>query len=374
MLGLYIHIPFCKHHCHYCDFVKTVPRNQKVVDNYINKLVEEINSYKNYFDKIDTVFIGGGTPNFISDDSLIQVLEALKPIKTKEFTIEINPESYTEKQGQIFVKYGINRVSIGVQTFNEERLKFLNRAHTNKDVINAISSLKILGIENISIDLIFAIPGLQLSDIEHDLNEAIKLDIKHMSYYSLILEENTYFHYLYNRGLFSEVSEDLSGEMLENIIRKLEENGFEYYEISNFSKPGFRSIHNQIYWKFDDYIGVGLGAHGKLDGVRYYNERALNKYLKNTLYEKVELSTDDMISEEMIMGLRLISGINISNVESKYNINLHQKFPQIKEMIDLKLLTEESGYLKLTKKGLFLGNQFFQIFIWFTHLEALNII
>lgn len=363
MLGLYIHIPFCKHLCHYCDFVKTIPRNQKVVDEYIEKLIEEINSYEKYFDKIDTIFIGGGTPNSITEESLIKLFEALKVINPIEFTIEINPESYTEKQGKIFKQFGVNRVSIGIQNFNEKTLQFLNRKHTNKDVINAVSSLKEIGINNISVDLIYAIPNQTIDDIKYDLDFLLDLGVKHVSYYSLILEENTYFHYLYNRNLFQEVDQDLSRNMYELIIETLTKNGFLQYEISNFSSPEFESLHNKIYWKFDDYIGVGLGAHGKIDNVRYYNERALNKYLKNTLFEKIPLSTDDQISEEMIMGLRLNSGVNIKDVEIKYQIDLYKKFPQIKEMIDLKLLTEESGYLKLTKNGLYLGNQVFQIFV-----------
>lgn len=363
MLGLYIHIPFCKSICHYCDFAKTIPRNQKVVDKYLDKLIEEIKMHQESFNKINTIYIGGGTPNYLNDESLTRLLKVLEPIKPTEFTIEINPELYTESQGQILKKYGVNRVSIGVQTFNQEILDYLNRKHTEKDVIKAVSGLKKNGIENVSIDLIFAIPNQTINDIKYDLLKAHELGVKHISYYSLILEENTYFYYLYNRQKFTEVSEDLSREMYEFIIKNIAEMGYDHYEISNFSKPEYESIHNKIYWNFDDYIGVGLAASGFIDGIRYYNDKSLNKYLKKALLEKVELTKEDKISEEIIMKLRLKVGINVSEFNKKHEIDIYKTFPKIKEMIDLKLLTEENGYLKLTTEGLFLGNQVFQIFI-----------
>jgi len=364
MIGLYIHIPFCKSICHYCDFVKVGLKKDREREKYLDTLINELNSYQNYFNKIDTIYIGGGTPNALTNEELIKLFEALKPIKPIEFSIEINPESYTHNQGEIFKKYGVNRVSIGAQTSDEEILKFLNRKHNNDDVINTVSSLKRLGINNINLDLIFAIPGQTLKSINKDINFFIKLDIPHLSYYNLILEENTYLHYLYNRSQFLEVDDEKSRQMYTNVIDKLTKLRYNHYEISNFSKPGYESLHNLKYWENKDYIGIGLGAHGLLNGIRTYNERSFNKYLKNTLYEKVELSIEDRITEELIMGLRLTKGINLSQVNLKYNINLYEKFPKIKEMKELKLIAEEDGYLKLTKEGIFLGNQVFQIFVW----------
>lgn len=364
MIGLYIHIPFCKSICHYCDFVKIGVQKEEYRIKYLDTLINELNSYQNHFDKIDTIYIGGGTPNTLTDEELIKLFEALKPIKPVEFSIELNPESYTHKQGEIFKKYGVNRVSIGAQTSDLEILKFLNRRHDNNHVINAVKSLKSLGITNINLDLIFAIPGQTLKSINQDIDFFIKLDIPHLSYYNLILEDNTYFHYLYNRDKFHEIDDDKSRKMYENIIDKLTNLGYNHYEISNFSKPNFESLHNLKYWENQDYIGIGLGAHGLISGKRTYNERAFHKYLKNTLYEELILSKEDKITEELIMGLRLTRGINLSEVNLKYQIDLYQKFPKIKEMKDLKLLAEEDGYLKLTKEGIFLGNQVFQIFVW----------
>src|SRR5690554_1777819 len=177
MIGLYIHIPFCKSICHYCDFVKIGVQKEEYRIKYLDTLINELNSYQNYFDKIDTIYIGGGTPNTLTDEELIKLFEALKPIKPVEFSIELNPESYTHKQGEIFKKYGVNRVSIGAQTSDLEILKFLNRKHDNNHVINAVKSLKSLGITNINLDLIFAIPGQTLKSINQDIDFFIKLDI-----------------------------------------------------------------------------------------------------------------------------------------------------------------------------------------------------
>ncbi|MGI6782201.1 MAG: radical SAM family heme chaperone HemW [Acholeplasmataceae bacterium] len=363
MLGLYIHIPFCHNICHYCDFVKVGVKKKELRLQYLNTLIKELNKYQNQFNKIDTIYIGGGTPNTLTNEELIMLLEALKPIKPKEFTIELNPESYSDEQGEIFKKYGINRVSIGAQTSNQGLLKFLNRKHNNSQVIHTVSSLKKLGIKNINLDLIFAIPGQTLEMINQDLDFFLKLEIPHLSYYNLILEENTYFHYLYNRNEFSEVDDDTSRKMYELIIEKLTSFGYNHYEISNFSQPNYESLHNLKYWENQDYIGIGLGSHGLIKGKRMYSERSFNKYLKNTLYKEETLTKSDQITETLIMGLRLTKGIKINQVNLQYGIDLHQLFPKIEEMKELKLLTEEDGYLKLTKEGIFLGNQVFQIFV-----------
>jgi oxygen-independent coproporphyrinogen-3 oxidase len=232
MIGLYIHIPFCKSICHYCDFVKVGVKKESEREKYLDTLINELNSYHNYFDQIDTIYIGGGTPNAMTDNELIKLFEALKPIKPIEFSIEINPESYTHNQGEIFKQYGVNRVSIGAQTSDEKILKFLNRKHNNDEVINTISSLKQLGINNINLDLIFAIPGQTLKSINKDIKFFINLDIPHLSYYNLILEENTYLYYLYNRGRFSEVDDEKSRQMYANVIDKLTKLGYNHYDLS----------------------------------------------------------------------------------------------------------------------------------------------
>lgn len=363
MLGLYVHIPFCKNICHYCDFVKRVPKDEEVMTKYIDKLIEEIESYENYFSKIDTIFIGGGTPNYLSISNLERLFKSLVKINPKEYTIEINAELYNDTQGDLFKKYGINRVSIGAQTFDLDLLKYLNRRHTPEDIYRAIGSLNLRGIDNISLDLIYSIPGQTIKSLKNDLNIVKSLPIKHVSAYSLILEKNTYFYWLYDHNKFEEVDEDLSADMFELIMKELSYDGFNHYEISNYAKPGYESIHNKIYWNLDNYIGVGLGAHGLIKPYRYYNDRAYSRYLKKPLSDKVKLEKEDLLSERMIMGLRLMEGINIKSVEKEYNIKLKDKFTKIKELEKLGLLKEENDYLKLTHKGIMLGNQVFEIFV-----------
>jgi oxygen-independent coproporphyrinogen-3 oxidase len=361
--GLYIHIPFCEYICHYCDFVKRVPKNKEMIDEYLKALVKEIDQYKNHFGSIETIYIGGGTPSMLDSDQLVFLLSHLQDIHPVEFSIEVNPESYTEEKGEIFKKYGINRVSLGVQTFNQDLLHYLNRGHTNDQVFEVVQHLKEIGIKLISVDLIYAIPKQTYEDLSYDLKMIDKLDISHVSCYSLILEEKTYFYHQYMRGNFKQVDEDIEATMYKMVIDELKKQGFEHYEISNFAKHGHYSFHNLIYWTLGEYIGVGLGAHGFINGKRTYNERALPKYLDHFLKEETEQTKEMLIQDELIFGLRKIKGININEIEEKYGIKLFDTYPKLKEKIDLGLVEIKNGYLKLTKQGLFLGNQVFMVFI-----------
>ena len=334
-----------------------------MIDSYLFALREEIKSYHKHFDSIETIYIGGGTPSMLSIEQLVYLFDSLTDLNPIEYTIEVNPESYTEEKGSLFKKYGINRVSLGVQTFNQELLKYLNRGHKNEDVYRVVSHLKKIGIERISVDLIYAIPGQTIDNLRYDLAQIKKLDITHVSCYTLILEEKTYFYHQYLRGNFDTIDEDVEATMYELVTHTLTEDGFEHYEISNYTKHKHYSNHNLIYWTLGEYIGVGLGAHGYIDGHRTYNERALAKYLINPLKEKIKQTKDDLLQDELIFGLRKTSGISILDIEEKYHINLLDKFPKLKEKIDLGLVTIEQNYLKLTDKGLLLGNQVFMVFI-----------
>ena len=363
MKGLYIHIPFCEYICHYCDFVKRVPKNKEMVDAYLKVLVKEIDLYKKHFDTIETIYIGGGTPSMLDEEQLIFLLSHLKDINPKEFSIEVNPESYTKEKGKIFKTYGINRVSLGVQTFNQDLLHYLNRGHTNDQVFEVVDHLKQIGIDLISVDLIYAIPKQTYDDLRYDLKMIDQLDITHVSCYSLILEEKTYFYHQYIRGNFKQVDEDIEATMYKMVMDELKKQGFEHYEISNFAKHGHYSYHNMIYWTLGEYIGVGLGAHGFIDGKRTYNERALPKYIDHYLKEETVQTNEMLIQDELIFGLRKIKGVNIKDIEDKYQIKLMEIYPKLQEKIDLGLVEIENGYLKLTKQGLFLGNQVFMVFI-----------
>ena len=361
--GLYIHIPFCESICHYCDFVKRVPRNQEMIDTYIGALINEISSYRDHFSTIETIYIGGGTPSMLSVDQFKRLFESLKDIKPLEYTVEVNPESYTDEKGELFKEYGINRISLGVQTFNPTLLNYLNRKHTNEHVIHVVNHLKSIGIPYISVDLIYSIPGQTLTDLKTDLEYIKKLDITHVSCYSLILEEKTYFYHQYLRGKFETMDEDTEATMYQIVMDELKSQGFEHYEISNYAKNQHYSKHNLLYWTLGEYIGVGLGAHGLVENKRTYNHKALPKYLINPLDRAEIQSPESLLQDELIFGLRKIEGVSISELEEKYSFKLLEKYPSLKEKIEIGLVKIEEGRLKLTDKGIFLGNQVFMVFI-----------
>ncbi|HOI85155.1 MAG TPA: radical SAM family heme chaperone HemW [Acholeplasmataceae bacterium] len=358
-----MHIPFCESICHYCDFVKRVPKNEQMMDEYLNHLVEEIKSYQDHFKTIDTIYIGGGTPSMLSVKQLTVLLDAMKEIHPNEYTIEVNPESYTEDKGALFKHYGINRISLGVQTFNQELLHYLNRKHTTDHVLSVIDHLKKIGIPRLSIDLIYAIPGQTMEMLDHDLKMIEQLNITHVSCYSLILEEKTYFYHQYLKGNFHQMDEDMEAMMYERVMNTLKAQGFEHYEISNYAKNGHQSMHNNLYWTLSEYIGVGLGAHGYIDRYRTYNHRHLQDYFR-TWMERKEYQTEDMLlQDDLIFGLRRIDGVDMAYIEDRYHLSLFEKYPQLNDKMNLGLIEIKEGRLKLTQQGLFLGNQVFMVFI-----------
>lgn len=363
MKGLYIHIPFCEYICHYCDFVKQVPKNDDVIDKYLASLIKEIDSYKEHFKSIETIYIGGGTPSMLKPYQLESLLKSLLEINPLEFTIEVNPESYSKEKGLIFKKYGINRVSLGVQSFNDDILSYVNRGHTKDQVFDVVNHLKAIGLNNISVDLIYAIPGQTTEMLEQDLKYIKQLDINHVATYSLILEEKTYFHHQFVRGKFKPVDNEIEALMFEIVINELKKQGFNHYEISNFAREENESLHNKIYWTLGEYIGVGLGAHGFIDNYRTYNVKSLNQYNDQIPCLKVLQSDKDLLADKLIFGLRLLEGVNLKEIEDKFNINILTSFPDINKKIDLGLAVIENNYLKLTEKGVFLGNQVFEAFI-----------
>ncbi|MFU8793546.1 MAG: radical SAM family heme chaperone HemW [Acholeplasmataceae bacterium] len=363
MKGLYVHIPFCAHICHYCDFVKRVPKDDDMIDHYLDRLLEEIQLYHAHMSSIQTIYIGGGTPSMLSVGQLEKLFEGLKDISPIEYTIEVNPESYHPDKGILFKKYGVNRVSLGVQTFNQTILKTLNRKHTNDDVYNAINHLKSIGISNISVDLIYGLPKQTMDDLDFDLKEINRLDIPHVSCYSLILEEKTVFYHQYLKGNFKPISEDLEAMMYQKVMEDLKQFGYQHYEISNFAKHNLVSNHNLIYWNNTDYIGVGLGAHGYLEGFRTHNHRHLPAYEKAFTEHRFLVSTDEKMRDELIFGLRKLEGVSLKTFKETYHKDLFELFPSLKEKIDLGLVEIVDDMLKLTYQGLFLGNQVFMVFI-----------
>lgn len=363
MKGLYIHIPFCESICHYCDFVKRIPKDSHMMDDYLITLKEELLTYRHHFDSIDTIYIGGGTPSMLNMDQLTFLFEMLKGIHPIEYTIEVNPESYAKEKGELFKKYGINRVSLGVQTFQNHLLTYLNRKHTKEHIYDVVHHLKEIGIKHISVDLIYAIPNQTLHELYDDLHHIDMLDITHVSCYSLILEEKTYFYHQYIKGIFKEMDEDTEATMYKIVMDELKKQGFEHYEISNFAKHKHYSHHNLLYWTLQEYIGIGLGAHGFVDGYRTYNESTLPAYRKNFQKAKDFQSKETLLQDELIFGLRKIEGVHMKDLENRYAIKLFDKYPNLKEKIEIGLIEINQGRLKLTEQGLFLGNQVFMVFI-----------
>ncbi|HGI2077096.1 TPA: radical SAM family heme chaperone HemW [Streptococcus agalactiae] len=366
----YVHIPFCTQICYYCDFSKVFIKNQPV-DAYLQALIREFRSYD--ITELRTLYIGGGTPTSISavqlDYLLTELSRDLNLNTLEEFTIEANPGDLTVDKIEVLQKSAVNRVSLGVQTFNDKHLKRIGRSHNEAQIYSTIDALKTAGFQNISIDLIYALPGQTMDDIRSNVAKALSLNIPHLSLYSLILEHHTVFMNKMRRGKLHLPTEDLEAEMFEYIISEMERNGFEHYEISNFTKPGFESRHNLMYWDNVEYYGVGAGASGYLDGIRYRNRGPIQHYLKgvsegNARLSEEVLSKNEMMEEELFLGLRKKEGVSIGKFEQKFGTSFEKRYGQIvQELQSDGLLKENNGFIQMTKKGLFLGDTVAEKFI-----------
>ncbi|HIC0256062.1 TPA: radical SAM family heme chaperone HemW [Streptococcus agalactiae] len=366
----YVHIPFCTQICYYCDFSKVFIKNQPV-DAYLQALIREFRSYD--ITELRTLYIGGGTPTSISavqlDYLLTELSRDLNLNTLEEFTIEANPGDLTVDKIEVLQKSAVNRVSLGVQTFNDKHLKRIGRSHNEAQIYSTIDALKTAGFQNISIDLIYALPGQTMDDVRSNVAKALSLNIPHLSLYSLILEHHTVFMNKMRRGKLHLPTEDLEAEMFEYIISEMERNGFEHYEISNFTKPGFESRHNLMYWDNVEYYGVGTGASGYLDGIRYRNRGPIQHYLKgvsegNARLSEEVLSKNEMMEEELFLGLRKKEGVSIGKFEQKFGTSFEKRYGQIvQELQSDGLLKENNGFIQMTKKGLFLGDTVAEKFI-----------
>ena len=366
----YVHIPFCTQICYYCDFSKVFIKNQPV-DSYLEHLIEEYHSYD--IKKLRTLYIGGGTPTALSAPQLAFLLEKLTDkldlSYLEELTIEANPGDLDQEKIAVLKDSPVNRVSLGVQTFNDRMLKQIGRSHLEKDIYENIANLKKAGFDNISIDLIYALPKQTMEDVKINVAKAIALDIPHMSLYSLILENHTVFMNRMRRGKLPLPKEDLEAEMFEYIIAELEKAGFEHYEISNFSKPGFESRHNLMYWDNAEYYGIGAGASGYVDGVRYKNHGPIRHYLQaveagNARVQEEVLTLKEKMEEEMFLGLRKKSGVSKKRFEEKFGLSFEDQYGSVvSELTEQGLLVPDKDIVRMTKKGLFLGDTVAEKFI-----------
>ncbi len=366
----YVHIPFCTQICYYCDFSKVFIKNQPV-DSYLEHMLEEFRSYD--IQKLSTLYIGGGTPTALSAPQLEVLLDGLTKnldlSVLEELTIEANPGDLDADKIAVLKNSAVNRVSLGVQTFDDKMLKKIGRSHLEKDIYENIDRLKLAGFDNISIDLIYALPGQTMEQVKENVAKAIGLDIPHMSLYSLILENHTVFMNRMRRGKLPLPKEELEAEMFEYIIAELERAGFEHYEISNFSKTGFESRHNLMYWDNAEYYGIGAGASGYVNGIRYKNHGPIRHYLSaveegNARITEEHLSQKEKMEEEMFLGLRKKSGVSMARFEEKFGRSFDELYGEIvRDLVQQGLMQIEGDRVRMTKRGLFLGDTVAERFI-----------
>ncbi len=350
--SLYIHIPFCAHICSYCDFSKVL-YDEKWAFQYIKELEKEIDSY--HIDhKLETIYIGGGTPTCLKDELLDEILAYVSPLLKEdgEFTIEGNPENINEKKLSILKKRGVNRLSIGLESSKKEFLDLMGRKHTYEDTKNAVNLAKKVGINNISVDIIYALPKQTLEDLSADIDALLALDVPHLSSYSLTISKGTLF---YNKG-YKETDDELSATMYELILNRLREAGYTRYEVSNFAKDEQYSRHNLVYWHDKEYYGVGLGASGYLKNIRYTNTRSLKEYLNgNYIAEKEELSIESQLEDYFLTNLRLSSGFKKGDFQNRFGFSFSSKYKnQLDKLKNEGLLVEDESSIFPTDKGILL--------------------
>ena len=367
MAGLYIHIPFCASRCIYCGFYSTtrLDLRQQYVDALIRELVEVGKSKMLKDDSISTVYLGGRTPSQLTIPQLHQLFDAIyiynKVESGAEVTIEMNPDDVSVPYADTLRQLGINRVSMGAQTFDDERLRWLNRRHTVAQVGQAVTILRAAGIRNISIDLMYGFPDETIDDFVHDIDEAIKLDVEHISAYCLMIEEGTELYRRYGDKRvreYDDSKEETERKMYELLIDKLTAAGYEHYEISNFARPSFRSRHNSSYWTGVPYIGLGAAAHSFDGHLRSWNVSDIRQYIAavnrdERLNEEEVLSATDFYNERVMLGLRTCEGVDLSALsDDERNYCIQEAQPFLSD--DILLLTDNR--LVLTRKGLFVSD------------------
>lgn len=353
MKACYIHVPFCNSICAYCDFVRC-GYQVGLAQKWLHRMEMDLDKKKSHC--FETVYIGGGTPTALNDEQFETLLKMLLPYAKycKEYTIEANPDSLSDKKLKILKKYFINRISLGVQTFQKELQDVILRKHTINEIKTLINQIQENGIHNISIDLMYGLPTQTMDMWKDDLRIAVALNIQHISLYALTIEKNSQF----GRNCIQGSSPQVEADMYEYAIDFLSKNGFEHYEISNFSHHGFESQHNQIYWNYDDFIGIGCGASGKEHHCRYENTRNLHTYIKEgASSEVINLSKEDEMFETIMMGLRMKKGISLSNFYQKYNIDVIDYYKEaVYKNVKCGYLIVDKNTMKTTYQGMLMLN------------------
>lgn len=378
-LGIYVHIPFCKQKCYYCDFVSYANKCEQV-EEYINSIKKEISSYDFSKYNVTTIYIGGGTPSYIDSKQIKSILELIKAKLKKnkkkfediEITIEVNPGTVTREKLQDYKEVGINRISIGLQTTNDTLLKQIGRIHTYQEFLNTYNLAKEIGFGNINVDLMLGLPNQTIENLKDSLNEVIKLNTNHISVYSLIIEEGTPIAKLLDDGKLELPDEEQERRMYWYVKNFLELNGYNHYEISNFAKRGKESKHNINCWNQEQYIGIGAAAHSYMNNVRYSNTSNLEEYIKNIKEGNIEKNRrieekqtiEDKKNEFMMLGFRKIEGVDISKFKERFIDNpifLYRE--KLNKLVEEGLIEIDLNNIRLTNKGLNLANQVFEEFI-----------
>jgi oxygen-independent coproporphyrinogen III oxidase len=365
--SLYVHIPFCLKKCLYCDFNSHT--NINIQNDYVKALEKELFAIAQK--EFETIFVGGGTPTILSVENFESMLKRLSEFRAKEFTVECNPGTLSLEKLQLMRRYGVNRLSIGLQAWQDQHLVTLGRIHTQQEFVENYQLAREVGFDNINIDLMFGIPNQTLADWKETLEKVLLLRPEHLSCYGLIVEEGTPFYQLYESGVYTLTDEDLEREMYEYTIEKLAEHGYKHYEISNFSLTSRECRHNITYWKNEQYFGAGAGAHSFANGVRYANTRSVEAYISNMcksvdacIEERVEISKPEEISEYMFLGLRMLDGISKEDFKNRFGVELSSIYEvQLQELKQLQLIVETEKNIALTRLGVDLSNQVFVRFI-----------
>ncbi len=375
-IGIYIHIPFCKSKCYYCDF-NSFSHKSHLTEAYFDALKKEIiiNSERAAEYEVNTVFIGGGTPSSVEPKYIEHILELCRKYyglrDDAEISIEANPGTLTDIKLKTYKYIGINRLSIGLQAWQSRLLESIGRIHSIEEFVNNFSLAREIGFSNINVDIIFSLPDQTLDDWHETLSNVAGINPEHISCYSLKIEENTVFWEKYKNGQIKEIDDRLDREMYYMAKKELSRYGYNMYEISNFAKKGFKCRHNLIYWKAESYLGFGAGAHSYFTGKRYNNiynvEDYIENYLKNEgkyIEGEVVIDNKESMSEYIILGMRLTKGISILEFEERYGINIMDIFGErFDKLIERGLVEKKDGRLMLTETGLDFANQVFMEFI-----------
>ena len=367
MAGIYIHIPFCKRKCIYCDFYSLACSSQ-VMDHYVAAVLKEARLRSGELkNAVNTLYVGGGTPSLLSTDHFCTLIDGLSNVfdlsKLQEFTIEVNPDDVISKTISVYQSLGVNRVSMGVQSFDNKDLHFINRRHSSQQALEAVENIRNSGVNNVSIDLIYGIPGQTLDTWMHNVQQAIALDVQHISAYCLSYEEGTPLWHIRERGEVQEVDEETTVRMYEVLVEHLCKAGYLHYEISNFALPGFESKHNSSYWDGTPYLGLGAAAHSYDGGaVRSYNPADIDGYMKcldqdMLPCEREQLSPVEQYDEMVMLALRTSHGLDLSRLDRRFGHAESVAFKtKAQRFVECGLLVCENGVYRLSQKGVMVSN------------------